>query len=143
MNLTAGLNSSLLIGWRDAFPTVKASATAPNCDPSLKRYTCQGRFSFEPSLLSEAARRYSLVLALREPMPCRYSVLAAIRAISPNACARPSRCTANVARDVRMFTIGGGTAQVLRTLAASKVLGWKLPQMRDGYMMPKSNADRD
>ena len=48
-----------------------------------------------------------------------------------------------MARDVRMFTIGGGTAQVLRTLAASKVLGWKLPQMRDGYMMPKSNADRD
>lgn len=35
-------------------------------------------------------------------------------------------------RDVRMFTIGGGTAQVLRTLVASKVLGWKLPQTRDG-----------
>ncbi len=32
-----------------------------------------------------------------------------------------------------MFTIGGGTAQVLRTLVASKVLGWKLPQGRDGY----------
>ena len=38
-----------------------------------------------------------------------------------------------MARDVRMFTIGGGTAQVLRTLVASKVLGWKLPQGRDGY----------
>ncbi len=37
-------------------------------------------------------------------------------------------------RDVRMFTIGGGTAQVLRTLVASKVLGWKLPQTRDGYV---------
>jgi alkylation response protein AidB-like acyl-CoA dehydrogenase len=35
-------------------------------------------------------------------------------------------------RDVRMFTIGGGTAQVLRTLVASKALGWKLPQTRDG-----------
>lgn len=35
-------------------------------------------------------------------------------------------------RDVRMFTIGGGTAQVLRTLVASKILGWKLPQTRDG-----------
>jgi alkylation response protein AidB-like acyl-CoA dehydrogenase len=35
-------------------------------------------------------------------------------------------------RDVRMFTIGGGTAQVLRTLVASKTLGWKLPQTRDG-----------
>ncbi len=38
-----------------------------------------------------------------------------------------------MARDVRMFTIGGGTAQVLRTLVASKILGWKLPQARDGY----------
>ncbi len=38
-----------------------------------------------------------------------------------------------MARDVRMFTIGGGTAQVLRTLVAGKLLGWKLPQTRDGY----------
>lgn len=43
-----------------------------------------------------------------------------------------------MARDVRMFTIGGGTAQVLRTLVASKMLGWKLPQTRDGYI-PKTN----
>lgn len=35
-----------------------------------------------------------------------------------------------MARDVRMFTIGGGTAQVLRTLVASKMLGWRLPQQR-------------
>ncbi len=39
-----------------------------------------------------------------------------------------------MARDVRMFTIGGGTAQVLRTLIASKMLRWKLPQTRDGYV---------
>ena len=38
-----------------------------------------------------------------------------------------------MARDVRMFTIGGGTAQVLRTLVAARMLGWKLPQKRDGY----------
>jgi alkylation response protein AidB-like acyl-CoA dehydrogenase len=48
-----------------------------------------------------------------------------------------------MARDVRMFTIGGGTAQVLRTLVASKVLGWRLPQTREGYMMSKANVDRD
>jgi alkylation response protein AidB-like acyl-CoA dehydrogenase len=41
-----------------------------------------------------------------------------------------------MARDVRMFTIGGGTAQVLRTLVASRMLGWKLPQTRDGYVEP-------
>jgi alkylation response protein AidB-like acyl-CoA dehydrogenase len=38
-----------------------------------------------------------------------------------------------MARDVRMFTIGGGTAQVLRTLVAARMLGWKLPQTRGGY----------
>ncbi|MCA8909318.1 MAG: acyl-CoA dehydrogenase family protein [Rhodospirillaceae bacterium] len=36
-------------------------------------------------------------------------------------------------RDARMFTIGGGTAQVLRTLVASREMGRKLPQTRDGY----------
>ena len=45
-----------------------------------------------------------------------------------------------MARDVRMFTIGGGTAQVLRTLVASKMLGWKLPQTRltDSVELPVS-----
>ncbi len=36
-------------------------------------------------------------------------------------------------RDARMFTIGGGTAQILRTVIASRILGRKLPQTRDGY----------
>jgi alkylation response protein AidB-like acyl-CoA dehydrogenase len=36
-------------------------------------------------------------------------------------------------RDGRMFTIGGGTAQILRTVVASQILGMKLPQTRDGY----------
>jgi 3-sulfinopropanoyl-CoA desulfinase len=44
-------------------------------------------------------------------------------------------------RDVRMFTIGGGTAQVLRTLVASRMLGWKLPQTRDGYAPKPSMRD--
>jgi hypothetical protein len=39
-----------------------------------------------------------------------------------------------MARDVRMFTIGGGTAQILRTVVASRILGRKLPQSRDGYV---------
>lgn len=36
-------------------------------------------------------------------------------------------------RDARMFTIGGGTAQVLRTQVAGSILGMKVPQTRDGY----------
>jgi alkylation response protein AidB-like acyl-CoA dehydrogenase len=36
-------------------------------------------------------------------------------------------------RDARMFTIGGGTAQMLRNQVASALLDMKLPQSRDGY----------
>ena len=36
-------------------------------------------------------------------------------------------------RDARMFTIGGGTAQLLRNLVASRILDRKFPQRRDGY----------
>ena len=39
-----------------------------------------------------------------------------------------------IARDARMFTIGGGTAQILKTVVASRILGEKLPQTRDGYV---------
>ena len=46
-----------------------------------------------------------------------------------------------MARDVRMFTIGGGTAQVLRTLVAGKMLGWKLPQTRGGHVPKPSLND--
>jgi len=38
-----------------------------------------------------------------------------------------------IQRDARMFTIGGGTAQILRTVVASRLLETKLPQTRDGY----------
>jgi len=36
-------------------------------------------------------------------------------------------------RDVRMFTIGGGTAQILRTQIAGNILGIRTPQTRTGY----------
>jgi alkylation response protein AidB-like acyl-CoA dehydrogenase len=36
-------------------------------------------------------------------------------------------------RDARMFTIGGGTAQMLRNLVAGSILDMKLPQTREGY----------
>ena len=37
-------------------------------------------------------------------------------------------------RDARMFTIGGGTAQILRTVVAGGLLERKLPQTRDGHL---------
>lgn len=44
-------------------------------------------------------------------------------------------------RDVRMFTIGGGTAQVLRTQIAGKVLGIRTPQRRDVTPVPAMAAE--
>jgi acyl-CoA dehydrogenase-like protein len=38
-----------------------------------------------------------------------------------------------MARDVRIFTIGGGTAEVLRNVVAGALLKKKLPQTRDGW----------
>jgi alkylation response protein AidB-like acyl-CoA dehydrogenase len=46
-------------------------------------------------------------------------------------------------RDARMFTIAGGTAQILRTQVASSLLKRKLPQTRAGYLelaQPDSKA---
>lgn len=43
-------------------------------------------------------------------------------------------------RDARMFTIGGGTAQILRTLVASSILDMKLPQTRDGFGTHTTNS---
>jgi alkylation response protein AidB-like acyl-CoA dehydrogenase len=45
-------------------------------------------------------------------------------------------------RDARMFTISGGTAQVLRTQIASRILGWRLPQTRDGYIDHSPQMDK-
>ncbi len=42
-------------------------------------------------------------------------------------------------RDARMFTIGGGTAQMLRNLVAGRILGMKTPQTRGGYL-PEANG---
>ena len=45
-------------------------------------------------------------------------------------------------RDARMFTIGGGTAQILRTQVAGSILGMKVPQTRDGYLKIAGKAIR-
>lgn len=45
-----------------------------------------------------------------------------------------------IVRDARMFTIGGGTAQILRTVIASRILDKKLPQTRDGYQRLNASA---
>lgn len=45
-----------------------------------------------------------------------------------------------MARDARMFTIGGGTAQILRTQVAGAVLGLKLPQTRGGQAETRDTA---
>jgi alkylation response protein AidB-like acyl-CoA dehydrogenase len=44
-----------------------------------------------------------------------------------------------MARDVRMFTIGGGTAEVLRNVVAGAILKKKLPQTRDGWLTARES----
>jgi alkylation response protein AidB-like acyl-CoA dehydrogenase len=46
-----------------------------------------------------------------------------------------------MARDARMFTIGGGTAQMLRNLIGGRILGIKTPQTRDGYLRLSESRD--
>lgn len=46
-----------------------------------------------------------------------------------------------MARDARMFTIGGGTAQILKTQVAGSILGMKVPQTRDGYSILANAKD--
>jgi alkylation response protein AidB-like acyl-CoA dehydrogenase len=48
-----------------------------------------------------------------------------------------------IVRDARMFTIGGGTAQILRTVVAARILGRKLPQTRNGYVAHPDGSDSD
>jgi len=48
-----------------------------------------------------------------------------------------------MARDARMFTIGGGTAQILRTVIATRLLERKLPQTRDGYVALAAAEEAD
>jgi alkylation response protein AidB-like acyl-CoA dehydrogenase len=43
-------------------------------------------------------------------------------------------------RDARMFTIAGGTAQILRNQVAAAILGRRFPQTRDGYVDDVPNA---
>ena len=50
--------------------------------------------------------------------------------------------TGALVRDARMFTIGGEIAQILRTVVASRILGRKLPQTRDGYLEDDGAARR-
>ena len=47
-----------------------------------------------------------------------------------------------MARDARMFTIGGGTAQILRTVVASALLDRKLPQTREGHFKLSQNENK-
>ena len=46
-------------------------------------------------------------------------------------------------RDARMFTIGGGTAQMLRNLIAGRILDIRTPQTRDGYQRLAARATKE
>jgi len=45
-------------------------------------------------------------------------------------------------RDARMFSIAGGTAQILRTQVAGAIMGMKTPQTREGYAIKETEVGR-
>ena len=53
-----------------------------------------------------------------------------------------SRPLERMVRDARMFAIGGGTAQILRTVVAGRLLERRLPQTRDGYAETAGHAGK-
>ena len=56
---------------------------------------------------------------------------------------RRNRPLKRMVRDACMFTIGGGTARILRTVVASRILGRKLSQTReDGYLNDERGKSR-
>ena len=84
-------------------------------------------------------RLFGTFVAERADTPCTYGLVTPVRSYNPLGVVFHE--WVRMARDVRMFTIGGGTAQVLRTLVASRMLGWKLPQTRGGYVPKPSMRD--
>jgi len=44
-------------------------------------------------------------------------------------------------RGARIFTIGGGTAQIPSTAVASRIPDMKLPQSRDGFSRPAEQEE--
>jgi len=99
-------------------------------DPILRNPLPRRNFSIspigKPSIIPEWRIR-SVVLVISAPDIAR-----------PRRSVYRPRCrtgiTHHLVRDARMFTIGGGTAQIFRTVVASRLLGRKLPQSRDGYV---------
>jgi 3-sulfinopropanoyl-CoA desulfinase len=96
------------------------------------------------ALLHEAARSAppggfpDMLLAARAKVLCSESAIRvtndALQLFGAAGYSR-ARPLERMVRDARMFTISGGSAQVLRTQIASGLLGRKLPQTRDGYVV--------
>jgi alkylation response protein AidB-like acyl-CoA dehydrogenase len=126
-----------------AFARRRASAdkSAPRNDvdgvlihTSKTRRADRSRRRNPPSFTGETADYASLI------HPTRFTADAAIKVTNDAlqvfgaAGYSRNRPLERMVRDARMFTIGGGTAQILRTVEASRILGRKLPRTREGYL---------
>ncbi len=84
-----------------------------------------GALGFPDALLSAQAKVFASEMAIRVTND-------ALQVFGAKGYSRNTGIE-RIVRDARMFTIGGGTAQILRTMIASRILNRKLPQRRDGY----------
>ncbi len=111
--------------WMLADMSIQLEASRGLIYRAAKSADIDGAWGFPDALLAAQAKVFASEMAIRVTNDALQVFVA--KGYSRNTGIE------RIVRDARMFTIGGGTAQILRTMIASRILNRKLPQRRDGY----------
>ncbi|HAU10196.1 MAG TPA: acyl-CoA dehydrogenase [Gammaproteobacteria bacterium] len=111
--------------WMLADMSIQLEASRGLIYRAAKSADIDGAWGFPDALLAAQAKVFASEMAIRVTND-------ALQVFGAKGYSRNTGIE-RIVRDARMFTIGGGTAQILRTMIASRILNRKLPQRRDGY----------
>ena len=111
--------------WMLADMSIQLEASRGLIYRAAKSADIDGALGFPDALLAAQAKVFASEMAIRVTND-------ALQVFGAKGYSRNTGIE-RIVRDARMFTIGGGTAQILRTMIASRILNRKLPQRRDGY----------
>ncbi len=111
--------------WMLADMSIQLEASRGLIYRAAKSAEIDGALGFPDALLAAQAKVFASEMAIRVTND-------ALQVFGAKGYSRNTGME-RIVRDARMFTIGGGTAQILRTMIASRILNRKLPQRRDGY----------
>ena len=111
--------------WMLADMSIQLEASRGLIYRAAKSAEIDGALGFPDALLAAQAKVFASEMAIRVTND-------ALQVFGAKGYSRNTGIE-RIVRDARMFTIGGGTAQILRTMIASRILNRKLPQRRDGY----------